>query len=355
MSVPPPALTITTGRWAYRWPLRVGLTALTAGLAVSLSTLSGPEAWDPEDARRTVAVYGGGGLVIAFAAALWAFMIHRGRLVVTIGEKGLALRRGTREASIPAGAVDAVGITWPVADPAWTVWFDPEAAPGFGAVAKVEGRTAVLFRDRSLPPGWIDAVRSAATEVLGAPWLVLDEEGEEVGRPPEDALRRAGHIRVDGAGRYRDRDGGVLLAVACGRLAGRPQAGPGSLPLGAGSRTIVLRDPHGRTLLVLRRRAPVPGRDRMRVSDAHGHLVGEIRGGHEPSFHTADGTLLGTTRRTGDRYVVTGVDARESASLQIGDDAGGGALRLERSPSAPDPLRTLALALPMVIRVARRI
>ncbi|TDC95268.1 hypothetical protein [Actinomadura sp. 7K507] len=352
MSVPPPALTITMGRRAYRWPLRVGLTALTAGLAVSLSTLSGPEAWDPGDARRTVAVYGGGALLIALAAALWAFIVHRGRLVVAIGEKGLVLRRGTREASIPAGAVEAVGITWPVADPAWTVWFDPEAAPGASTVTKVEGRAAVLFRDRFLPPGWIEAVHSAATEVLGAPWRVLDEEGEEVGRPPEDALPRAGRIRVDGAGRYRDRDGGVLLAVACGRLAGRPRAGAGLLPLGpgAGGRTIVLRDPHARTLLVLRRRAPVPGRDRMRVSDAHGHLVGEIRGGQEPSFHTADGTLLGTTRQAGDRYVVTGVDARESASLRIGDDAGGGAVCLERSPSAPDPLRTLALALPMVVR-----
>ncbi|MEU8803568.1 hypothetical protein [Spirillospora sp. NPDC048819] len=357
MSAPPPGLKITLTRRAYRWPLRLCLTALTIGLAVSLSTLTGPEPWEPEEARRTIALYGGGGVLAAAAAALWAFMIYRTRLVVTIGEKGLVLRRGGNEAVIPADAVDAVGLVWPVADPVWTVWFDPGAAPGVDAVTKVEGRAAALLRDRSLPPGWIQAVQAAATGALGAAWRVLDDEGEEIEGPPEGGLPRADRVLVDGAGRYRGERGGALLAVACGRAARRPAERPGLLARdpGGGRRAIVLRDPHAGTLLVFRRASPLPGRRRLRVFDADGRLAGEIRGGDEPSFHTAGGMLLGVTSRTGDRYVVTGVDARESASLQIGNGAGEGVMCLERSPSAPGPLRTLTLALPMAVRIARRI
>src|SRR5690606_6051733 len=162
------------------------------------------------------------------------------------------------------------------------------------------------------------------------------------------ALLRADHILVDDDGVHRDEHSGALLALACGR----------PLP---GGRTVVLRDPHARTLLVFRRgrpgsalggvsppaaspaadlggrrgppfrlRGPPPrtalvfrkGRPwsaRVRVYRPDGSPVGELRGAQEPSFHTPDGTLLGTTRRTGDRHVVTGVDARESASLQHKD------------------------------------
>lgn len=357
MSVPPPTLKITLRRSAYRWPLRVCLIALTTGLAVALSTLSGPEAWDPEAARRTVAVCGGGGVFAAVAAAVWALMIYWTRLVVTIGDEGLTLRRGMRKAIIPAGAVDAVGLIWPVADPALTVWFAPEAAPGVASVTKVEGRAAALFRGRSLPPGRLRAARTATTESLGAPWRVLDEEGAEVERPPADALPRADRIVVDGMGRYHDRRGGALLAVGCGRLSRRPADRPRVLApdRGAGHRTIVLRDPHARTLLVFRRAARLPGRHRIRVLGGDGRPAGLVIGGDEPSFHTVDGMLLGTTRRTGGHYVVTGVDGRPAGSLRTGDGADEGGMRLERSPSAPEPLRTLLLALPMVVRMARQI
>ncbi|TDC71107.1 hypothetical protein E1200_03085 [Actinomadura sp. GC306] len=340
MSVPPPALTITLGGNAYRWPLRICLTALTAGLAGTLSTLTGPGAWEPEEAGRAIAAFGGGAVLIALAAAVWALVIHRDRLTVTIGRDGLTLRRRGREAVVPAAAVDAVGITWPVADPVWTVWFDPEAAPGVDAVTKVEGRAAALLPERSLPQGWLEAVHATATETLGARWRVLDDEGEEVDRLPEDALREADDILVDGDGRHRDGRTGALLAVACG-----PPADRSGLPLPG--RVTVLRDPHARPLLELRR--GLPGGGRVRVFLPDGRPAGEIRGSDEPSFHTAGGTLLGTTRAAGGRCVVTGVDARESATLRIEKD-GGGPLRLERSPSTPEPLRTLALALPWVVR-----
>ncbi|TDE25001.1 hypothetical protein [Actinomadura sp. 6K520] len=341
MSVPPPALTITLGRNAYRWPLRICLTALTVGLAVSLSTLTGPGAWEPAEAGRVIAGCGGGAALIALAAAGWAFVIHQDRLIVTIGRDGLTLRRRGREAAIPAAAVDAVGITWPVADPVWTVWFDPEAAPGVDAVTRVDGRAAVLLRERSLPRGWLEAVHTTATETLGARWRVLDDEGREVDRLPRDALREAGHVLVDGEGRHRDDRTGALLAVACG-----PPAKWRGLP--SPGRTTVLRDPHARTLLEFRRSRA--GGGRVRVFRADGRPAGEIRGSREPSFHTPGGTLLGTTRRAGGRHVVTGVDGRESATLWIKDGDGDGHLRLERPPSAPEPLRTLALALPLVVR-----
>ncbi|XRQ14986.1 hypothetical protein ACN3XK_30125 [Actinomadura welshii] len=335
MSVPPPALTITLGRKAYRWPVRVILTGLTVGLAVSLSALSGPGARDPGDAGRTIAVYGGGGLLAALAGAAWALAIRRNRLVVTIGGEGLLLRRAGREATIPVGAVDAVGLAWPVADPVWTVWFDPEAAPGVDAVAEVDGKAAALFRGRSLPPGWLPAVRTAATELLGTDWRVVDDDGAEVAAPAEGALAKTDHILVDGAGRYLAERGGALLAVA-----------------GAGRRPVVLRAPPARTLLTFRMTSRPPGR--VRVYGADGRLTGEIRGGDEPSFHTAGGMLLGTTRRTRGDCTITGVDGRRSASLRPATGADDGGLRLERSPSAPDPLRTLALALPMVLRIDRR-
>ncbi|TDB98759.1 hypothetical protein [Actinomadura sp. 7K534] len=339
MSVPPPALTITLGRNAYRWPLRICLTALTVGLAVSLSTLTGPGARAPEEAGRAIAGYGGGAALIALAAAVWAFAIYRDRLIVTIGRDGLTLRRRGREATIPAGAVEAVGITWPVADPVWTVWFDSEAAPGVGAVTKIDGRAAVLLRERSLPQGWLEAVHATATETLGACWRVLDDEGREVDPLPRDALREADHVVLDGEGRYRDDRTGALLAVACGPTA----ESPGLPPPG---RTTVLRDPHARPLLEFR--GGLAG-GRVRVFLADGRPAGEIRGSQEPSFHMPDGTLLGTTRPAGGRHVVTGVDGRESATLWSKGGDGGVRLRLERSPSAPDPLRTLALALPMAV------
>ncbi|MFI0481235.1 hypothetical protein [Actinomadura sp. 9N215] len=354
----PPELRITLGRGAYRWPLRVCLAALAAGLLVPLSMRAGGGAWEPDEARRVIALYGGGGALVAVAAVLWALVIFRNRLVVTIGEKGLVLRRGKRRAVVPAAAVDAVGIVWPVADPVWTVWFDPEAAPEVGDVAKVEGGAATLLRDRSLPSGWLPAVRAAATESLGVRWRVLDDEGEEVARPPADALARADRVLVDGKGRYRDQGGGALVAVPCGRLA-RRAAGEGRFRRepgrgrGRGRRTIVLRDPHAGRLLAFKKTSWLTG-GRMRVYGADGRLIGVINGSREPSFHTAGGMLLGTTRQDGDRHVVTGIDGRESASLRTGSGADDGGMWLERSRSAPDPLRTLTLALPMVVRLARQ-
>lgn len=354
--VPPPELRVTLGRRAYRWPFRVGLAALTIGLLVSLSTRADPEAWEPDRARQVIAFYGGGSALVALAAVVWAFVIFRNRLVVTIGAKGLVLRRGAKEAAIPAGAVDAVGIVWPVGDPVWTVWFDAAEAPGVDAVAKVHGDAVSLLRDRSLPSGWLAAVHAAATQTLGVRWRVLDDEGDEVERPAADALPRADRIIVDGGGRYRDQRGGAVLAVACGRAARRPPGRSGAFPLhpDRGRRTIVLRDPHAGRLLVFRKRGRLPGRDRMRVLDADGRLIGTIKGAREPAFHGAGGMLLGATRQAGDRFVVTGVDGRESASLRTKSGADDGRMWLERSPSAPAPLRALTLALPLVVRITRQ-
>ncbi|MFI0408796.1 hypothetical protein [Actinomadura sp. 3N508] len=359
MSVAPPSrsqpeVRVTLGRGAYRWPFRVFLAALTAGLLVALSTRTGGAAWAPGEARRVVTIYGGGGALIALAAAGWAFVIFRSRLVVTIGEKGLVLRRAKNQVVVPADAVHAVGIVWPVADPVWTVWIDTEAAPDAGAVAKVDGDAITLHRDRSLPSGWLASVRTAATETLGAAWRVLDDTGEEVEEPRPDALPKTDRLVVDGAGRYRDQGGGAVVAVACGRLATR---GPGPARFrrtpDRGRRTIVLRDPHAGRLLAFKKSSRLAGGGRMRVFDADGRHIGTISRLREPAFHAAGGTLLGTTRRHGDRHVVTGVDGRESASLRTkgGDD---GRMWLERSRSAPDLLRTLTLALPMVVRLARR-
>jgi hypothetical protein len=347
---------MTLGRRAYRWPFRIFLSALTAGLLISLSTRSSAAAWEPEKARQVIAFYGGGGALVALAAALWAWAVHRNRLVVTIGEKGVRLRRRKQEADIPLSAVEAVGITWPVTDPVWTIWFDPEAAPGVGAVAKVEDGSVALLRDRSLPAGWADAVQTATTEILGACWRVVDDEGEEVEPPPPDALAKADRVLVDGTGRYRDERGGALLAVARGRLAGPPRGRSGFFPLspGRGRRKIVLRDPCARTLLVLKHSSSPFGRGRLRVHDADGRLLGVLRGRHEPSFHATDGTLLGSARQAGGRLVVTGVDGRESATLRTKSDAGDSRMWLHRSPSAPEPLRTLLLALPAAVRIARQ-
>ncbi|MFI0369813.1 hypothetical protein ACH35V_18230 [Actinomadura sp. 1N219] len=361
MSVPPPTrslpdLRVTLGRGAYRWPFRVCLAALAIGLLISLSTRTGGSAaWGAGEARRAIAVYGGGGALVALAAIVWAFVIFRNRLVVTVGEKGLVLRRAKKQAVIPADAVRAVGIVWPVADPVLTVWFDTAAAPDAGAIVKVDGDAAALLRDRSLPSGWLPAVRAAATENLGASWRVLDDEGEEVEQPRADALARADRLLVDGAGRYRDQGGGALIAVACGRLARR---GPGPARFrrnpDRGRRTIVLRDPHAGRLLAFKKTSRLTGGGRMRVFDADGRHVGTIERLREPSFYSAGGTLLGTTRRHGDRHVVTGVDGRESASLRTKSGADDSRMWLERSRSAPDQLRTLTLALPMVVRLARQ-
>ncbi|TDB88401.1 hypothetical protein E1264_11525 [Actinomadura sp. KC216] len=361
MSVPPPSrsqpeLRVTLGRGAYRRPLRIGLAALAVGLLVSLSTRTGDgAAWAPGEARRVVTIWGGGGALIALAAALWAFVIFRNRLVVTIGEKGLVLRRARHQVVVPGGAVRAVGIVWPVADPVWTVWLDTEAAPDVAAVAKMDGGAIALHRSRSLPSGWLPSVRTAATETLGAAWRVLDDEGGEVEEPRPDALSRADRLLVDGTGRYRDQGGGGLVAIACGRLARR---GPGPARFrrnpDRGRRTIVLRDPHAGRLLAFKKTSRLAGGGRMRVFDADGRHIGTINRLREPSFHAAGGTLLGTTRRHGDRHVVTGVDGRESASLRTRSGADDGRMWLERSRSAPDLLRTLTLALPMVVRLARQ-
>lgn len=359
MSVPPPELKITLGRRAYRRPVGLSLAGLALGLVFSLATMPAGEAWTPGLDRRVIVFCGGAGVLIALAGALWALVLHRSRLIVTIGEKGLVLRRGEKEAVVPAAAVDAVGITWPVGDPVWTVWFDPEAVAGVGAVAKVgaDGRAATLLRDGSLPSGWLPAVRAATTGTLGAGWRVVDDAGAEVPPPPADALSKADRVLVDGTGRYRDERGGGLLAIACGRPAGGPEARSGALPLASdrGRRTVVLRDPHAGTLLVFKRTSRLPGRDRLRVLDADGRLVGEVRGGHEPSFHAAGGMFLGAARHAGGgRYVVTGVDGRESASLRTESGADDGRMRLTRSPSAPAALRTLTLALPIAVRIARQ-
>ncbi|WUI03414.1 hypothetical protein OHR68_16900 [Spirillospora sp. NBC_00431] len=343
----PPELRITLGRGAYRWPFRVFAAALAAGLLVPLAARTGGGgAWEPGEAGDVTVLAGWGGALVAVAAVLWALLIYRARLVVTIGQQGLVLRRGKRRAVVPADAVNAVGIVWPVADPVWTVWFDTEAAPDAGTVAKVEGDAATLLRDRSLPSGWLPAVRAAVTENLGARWRVLDDGGEEVPRPRADALAKADRVLVDGRGRYRDQDGGAIVAIAQGR------------------RTIVLRDPHAGRLLAFTRASRLTGRARVRVLGADGRLIGVVNGSREPSFHTARGMLLGSTRQDGDRHVVTGVDGRESASLRTKDDGDGdgdgdgngdgGRMRLERSRSAPDPLRTLTLALPMVVRPTRK-
>jgi hypothetical protein len=223
-----------------------------------------------------------------------------------------------------------MGTVGPVADPVWTVWFDAEAAASVGSVVEVDDDAAALLRDRSLPPGWLPVVRAAAEEHLGAPWRVLDDAGEVVEPLPVHALTRAASLLVDDAGRYRDPRGAVMAVVVRRR----------------GRRTVVLRDPHAGRLLAVRRPARL-GRGVTRVFGADGGLLGTIRGRDEPSFHTRGGTLLGVTRRAGDRRVVTGVDGRESASLGAKDDAG---VLLRRSPSTPEPLRTLALALPLVVR-----
>ncbi|TYB41989.1 hypothetical protein [Actinomadura chibensis] len=327
-SVPPQELRVAPGRRAYRWPLRTCLAALALAALAALAARTG--ALDAEDARRAAVLLGIG----ALAAAGWAAVIFRTRLVVTIDAKGLVLRRGGARASVPVSALDAIGIAWPVADPVWTVWLDPAAAPGVAAVAKVEDGAAPLLRGRLLPPGRLDAVRDAATGTLGVPWRVVDDAGEEVEPPPPDALTRADRVTVDDRGRYRCERGGALLAVACGRR-----------------RTVVLRDPHAARLLVFKR--PPLGRDRIRVLDADGRLIGRVRGSREPSFHAADGMLLGTTRGGGGRYVVTGVDGRESASLRVPADGEGGT-RLYRSPSAPAALRALTLALPLLAGAAPR-
>ncbi|TYK44912.1 hypothetical protein [Actinomadura decatromicini] len=330
-SVPPQELRVAPGRRAYRWPLRIGLAALALAALAALAAQIG--LWDADDALQVVILLGIG----ASAAAAWAAVIFRTRLVVTIDAKGLVLRRGGARASVPVSALDAVGIAWPVADPVWTVWFDPAAAPGVAAVTKTEGGSAPLLRGRLLPPGRLDAVRDAATGTLGVPWRVVDDAGEEVEPPPPNALTRADRVTVDDRGRYRSERGGALLAVACGRR-----------------RTVVLRDPYAAPLLVFKR--PPLGGDRMRVLDADGRLIGRVRGSREPSFHAADGMLLGTTRGDGGRYVVTGVDGRESASLRRARAEGGddGRWRLHRSPSAPAALRALTLALPMLVGAASR-
>ncbi|MEO3823887.1 hypothetical protein [Actinomadura sp. B10D3] len=348
---------MTLGRRAYRWPLRVFLVAIAAGLAVSLSTRSNAEAWDPEKARQVIAAYGGGAALVALAAVLWAFRIHRARLIVTIGEKGVTLRRGRRKAVVPAGTLRAVGITWPVTDPVWTLWLESEAGPDVAAVARTDGCTVTLLRSGSLPSGWLEAVRAAATGTLGVAWRVVDDEGEEVPAPGADALPSARCVLVDGRGRYRDQNGAALLAVACGRLAKPPGGRSGMFPMNpaAGRRTVVLRDPHARTLLVFRRRSRLLGRGAMRVHDADGHLLGVMRGGQEPSFHATDGMLLGSTRPSGDGYAVTGVDGRRSATLRTRSAADDSRMYLERSPSAPDPLRTLVLALPLMVRMTRQL
>ncbi|GAA4396726.1 hypothetical protein GCM10023088_79470 [Actinomadura verrucosospora] len=324
---------MTLGARAYRWPLRVLTAAPAAGAALLLAARPGTGPLDPESARRPLLLCGGGCLLAALAALIWAARLHRARLIVTIGEQGVTLRRSGREAAVPAGAVEAVGIRWPVDDPVWTLWVDPERAPGVEAVAEVDGNAVTLLRGASLPSGWLPAVRTATADRLSAAWRVVDDEGREVPPPAAGALAGARRIVVDGAGRYRDRDGGAVLAVACGRR---------------GRRTIVLRDPHAAALLVVRGPSRLPGRDRVRVLDADGRPLGFVRGLREPSFHTAGGMLLGTTRATGDGRVVTGVDGRRSATLRIIGDAEA-RVELERSPSAPDPLRTLVLALPVAI------
>jgi len=306
--------------------------------------------------------YGGGGLLVGLAGVIWAFTVHRRRLIVTIRADGIALRRRDDEATIPSGAVRAVGLTWPISDPVWTTWYDPAAAPGIDAVTKVgrhggQEAAATLLRDRSLPAGWLGAVHAATTEILGGAWRVLDERGQEVPGPPPRALFDADRVLVDGEGRYRDERGGALLAQACGTLEKKSTEGASfwAVNPNKGRRSIVLRDPHARTVLIINRLSRTLRRERVAVLDADGNRLGELSGRGRMSLRSADGTPLGTVHDDGGRYLVTDTAGREVAVLRTKSKADNSRMWLEFGTECPDPLRPLALALPIAVRFTRQV
>ena len=356
-----PELQLSLGRRAYLWPVRLVVAGLVAGLVISLSTLSNAAAWDPGQVWQVIAFYGGAGLLVAAGGTAMGFVLHRRRLIVTMSAKGIALRRRKSQAFIPADAVHAVGLRWPIDDPTWTVWYDSEAAPGVNAVTTVQNAATsqamvTLFHDRSLPRGWLEAVYAATEEILGADWRVLDDQNHEVPRPVSDALLRVDHILIDGEGRYRNERGGTLLAQTCGRLAKLRTGGASFFATNPNKarRTVVLRDPHARTVLIINRASTTFGRERIHVLDVTGQHIGRIRGRHEFSFHSGDGTPLGRAHRTADRFVLTDVRGDEAGSLRIKSSADNSRMWLTLSSASAEPLRVLALALPIAVRLTRQ-
>lgn len=73
------------------------------------------------------------------------------------------------------------------------------------------------------------------------------------------------------------------------------------------------------------------------------------------SLRSDDGTPLGTVRQDGGRYVVTDTTGREAASLRTKSKADNSRMWLEFSPECPEPLRPLALALPIAVRITRQV
>ncbi|WP_067792910.1 hypothetical protein [Actinomadura formosensis] len=354
-----PELRVTLGPRAYRWPFAMAVAGPLIGLGLCASTL-------PTSYAGTVAgpliVYGGGGLMVGLVGVIWALTVHRSRLIVTIRGDGIALRHRDDEATIPSSAVHAVGLTWPISDPVWTTWYDPAAAPGIDTVTKVGRRdqkeaVATLLRDRSLPAGWLEAVHAATIEILGGTWRVLDDRGQEVPGPSPRALFDADRVLVNGEGRYRNERGGALLAQACGRLMKKSTEGASFFATNPNKRrrSIVLRDPHARTMLIINRMPRTLGRERMTVLDADGNSLGELGGRGEMSLRSAGGTLLGTVHQDGGRYAVTDTTGREVASLRTKSKADNSRMWLEFSPECPEPLRPLALALPIAVRITRQV
>ncbi|WP_207924264.1 hypothetical protein, partial [Actinomadura bangladeshensis] len=174
-----PELQVTLGPRANRWPVGVTVAGPVVALLIVASTLPDAMARRSGVPMSTALFYGGGGLVVGLAGLIWAIYVHRTRLIVTMRSDAVVLRRRHAEAALLASGVCAIGITWPISDPTWTLWYDPATGSGVDAVAKVERQgheaTATLLRDRSLPVGWLEAVRSATTEILGGAWRILDD------------------------------------------------------------------------------------------------------------------------------------------------------------------------------------
>ncbi|MFI0404858.1 hypothetical protein [Actinomadura sp. 3N508] len=355
-----PELQITLGARAYRWPFGLAVGGPAIGLLISASAFTND--YPKEAVPRTLVFYGGIGLLVGLAGIAWAIRMFRNRLIVTIGEDGIVLRRREDEATIPSSAVHAVGLTWPLTDPVWTTWYDPAMAPsGIDALTKVgrhaEEAAATLLRDRTLPAGWLEAAHNATTEILGGTWRVLDDRGQEVPEPPPRALFDAGRILVDGTGRYRNERGGALLAQACGWLKKKSTGGASffSVNPNKASRSIALRDPHARTVLIINRLARTWGKERLTVLDADGKRLGQISGRRALSLRSADRTRLGTVRDRGGRFAVEDTAGREAASLRTKSQADDSRMWLEISPDCSDSLRPLVLALPIAVRVIRQV
>ncbi|MEU5991313.1 hypothetical protein ABZ806_20285 [Spirillospora sp. NPDC047418] len=356
-----PELQVTLGPRAYRWPVGVAVAGPVVGLLIVASTLPDAMARGSGVPMSTALFYGGGGLLVGLTGLIWAVHVHRTRLIVTMRSDGVVLRRRDAEAVIPASGVCAVGITWPISDPTWTLWYDSTVESGIDALATVERRgheaAATLLRDRSLPAGWLDAVQTATTEIVGGAWRVLDDRGQEVAEPQQRALFEADRVLVDGEGRYRNERGGTLLAQACGRLVKQSTGGASfwGINPNKGRRSIVLRDPHARTLLVVNRASRTLGKERVTVLAPDGHRLGELSGRGNMSLRSADGAPLGTVRQDGDQHTVADSTGREVASLRTKSSADNSRMWLQFSPDCPEPLRPLALALPIAVRLGRQV